>query len=260
MALLPVERRTQLALLANDLAEGVVAFEGDHDIHEGATSWDVLVDVCARVKAQSGAIVSAESVLELERMPSITVLLLRGVIPHADLVAIRRRRETEEFRRWLWSQPEPANAKDVSQAYLAVMAPKVDLKDSSWFKAARISAVGVVGSILGTVVAGPLARIAGLAVGTAVGVAVSQLDGFWGDKLLSGTNPRRFATDVLAPIVAAQQATGSRWAEHARAHSVDVPTAPSVKPQPDENAKRRERNIRKARRRAQKDARRRGRG
>lgn len=261
MASLSIERRSQLALLANDLAEGVVAFEGDYDFHEGGTNWKTLVDACARVQAQSGIVESVESVLELERMPSIPDLLLRGVIAHTDIVAIRQHRETEEFRKWLWSQPDPANAKDVGEAYLAAMAPRVDLKDKAWFKAARISAVGIAGSVVGAVLGGPLGGAAGFAVGTAAGVAVSQLDGFWGDKLLAGTNPRRFATDVLAPFVATHQAASSRWAEHARATSVGAAAQP-VRAEPqarDHDADRKERNKRKAKRREQKKARRKNR-
>ncbi len=258
MASLSLDRRTELATMAESFAEGVVAFEGEYDFHEGATTWNTLVDAVARVRGQTGVIESVESVLELERMPSIPDLLLRGVIPHTEIVSIRNRPETQEFRKWLWSQPDPASAKDVSEAYLAAMAPKVDLKDRAWFKAARISAVGIAGSVLGAVLAGPLGGVAGLAVGTAAGVAVSELDGFWGDRLLAGTNPRRFATDVLAPKMAAHQALSSRWATDARAVSVDVLQAISPQPRPrplDKEAKRKDRNKHKAKRRAQKDSR-----
>ena len=61
------------------------------------------------------------------------------------------------------------------------MAPKVNLKDNhSLFKGTRISVVSIAGSLLGAGVAGAIGGPAGLTLGvaTAVGVAISQVDGF----------------------------------------------------------------------------------
>ncbi len=83
------------------------------------------------------------------------------------------------------------------------MAPSADIKDNRWFKTVRISVVGVIGSTLGYVAAGPIGSVlGGAAASTAAGIATSLADGFWGDALLTKPNPRRFATDVLMPIIA----------------------------------------------------------
>jgi hypothetical protein len=258
MASLSSERRSQLATLAEDLAEGVVAFEGDYDFHESAESWKVLVDACARVQGQSNVIESAESVLSLEGIPDVPTLIARGIVKHKDIVTIRRSPEAVEFRRWLWSQSDPADARSVGEAYLAAMAPKIDLKDQTWFKAARVSVMNIVGSVVGAALAGPLGGAAGFAVSTVAGLALSHLDAFWGDKLLAGTNPRRFATDVLAPAIAAHRAASAPWATRTdTAPAQAKPSAPVAKASIDGEARRKDRNKRKAKHREQRKARKR---
>jgi len=160
------------------------------------------------------------------------------------------------------------------------------MKDRRWFKAARVSTIGVIGGVLGTVAAGPIGGVAGAAIGTAVGVGASLADAFWFETLLTKPNPRRFATDVLMPRVAEQTnlpplavtrmasaqavtADASRTDEaHTVATAADVPApAPSRRtevPTPSErrssDAKsRRDRNKKKAQRRARRKAQRKGR-
>lgn len=199
---------------------------------------------------------------------------------HTEIPTIRRRRETVEFRKWPWSQPDPADAENVSEAYLAAMAPKADVRDTQWFKAARIAFVGVVGSVAGlaaTAAAGPEAGLVGGTIASTVaGIGTSLVDGFWIDALLTKPNPRRLATDVLTPIVTARtQALSAlpRLAEGATSHAERRPPAPGTsagytasdvasntpsdnQTRHSQNSERRDRNRRKSKRKAQRDARR----
>jgi hypothetical protein len=103
----------------------------------------------------------------------------------------------------VWSQPEPTDADRVAEAYLKSMSPKVSLKDKAWFKVARISGMSLAGSALGAL-AGPAGGVAGFVLGAAVGTAVSLSDGFLIERLLQNRSPRRFATEVLGPILATE--------------------------------------------------------
>ncbi len=277
-------QRATLAQVADDLHRVTVALGQELSLHNDDLAWSSLTTACKRVEAPQRALELTETILRIERLPSVAQLLLYGVLSHAEIPHLRRRPETQAFRKWLWSLPDPTNADAVTSAYLAALAPKVDMKERRWFKAARVSMIGVIGGALGTVAGGPVGGIAGAAIGTAVGVGASLADAFWLETLLTKPNPRRFATDVLLPRVAEQtnlpplSVTSSRMAsakpivavDESRtvATAADVPApAPSrrtVPPTPSErrssDAKsRRDRNKKKAQRRARRNAQRKGR-
>jgi hypothetical protein len=276
-------QRSQLAAIASDLHRVAVAFGQELDVHEDEGGWSALTAACARLQAPERVVEVGERVIRLERIPSISQLLLFQVLSHADIPSLRRRKETKEFRKWLWSQPDPTDAAKVSEAYLAEMAPRVDLKDKRWFKAARISVVGALGSALGTVAAGPVGGAIGAAVAsTAAGIATSMVDGFWLDALLAKPNPRRLVTDVLMPLISSRtqpmpalghadeggttkpspdDGTSDVGATYGSttAHAPSSATSSQREGPSDDEARRRERNKRKTRRKAQRNARRRAR-
>ena len=196
------QRYRQLAVLAESAMEAAVMLRHDCDLLNEPTTWSAFLALFRRVQDDQAVRATVESVLTVEGVPSVSRLIKRGAIRFEDIVDIRSRPETEEFRKWLWSQPDPQNATAVSEAYLAAMSPGVNVKDRAWFKASRIVGLGVAGSVLGTVAAGPVAGAAAAAISTGVGVAVSLLDGFLLERVGAGRNPRRFATDVLTPIIA----------------------------------------------------------
>jgi hypothetical protein len=270
VAELPPEKVALLGRIVGDVFEGAVAFEHEFDFYEHGSSWDSIARSCAHLNDHGKVIASVQSTLRHEHVPSIAALILRGIIRNADIVDIRQRPETIEYRKWLWSQSDPSNAKAVSEAYLAAMAPKVDFRDAGWFKAVRIAVVGVVGAAAGAA----LGPAAGVAATVAAGVAVSEADGFWLDRLLKKTNPRHFATNVLAPIVAKHQAAVGNVAEGpARVYRQDADvsaTATTVatgarqaiigaRVQSTPEQTRKNRNKEKKRRQRQRDARRKSR-
>jgi hypothetical protein len=194
-------QRRQLARLADSAVEACILLDRDLDVFERESTWQMLVTLIHTYEARGILRDAVESVLDIERLPSISGLILSGQINWGDVLRIRRRRETKDFRRWLWSQPDPKDCSQISAEYVRQIAPKADIQYENWFKAARISAVSAAGGVLGTLTAGPNGGMTGAAVGTAVGTAVSLFDGIFLDKLLNKPSPRRFATDVISPLL-----------------------------------------------------------
>ncbi|MFO0739625.1 MAG: hypothetical protein U0270_27250 [Labilithrix sp.] len=285
-------QRSELTAVADDLHRMAAALGRDLEVHDDEPGWTALGAACSRLQDAERVIEVGQKIIRLERVPSISQLLLSGLVSHAEIPDIRRRKETLEFRKWLWSQPDPTDAVKVADAYLAALSRKADVTDSQWFKAMRIILMGVLGSVLGTAVAGPVgAGIGGAMASTGAGVATSLVDGFWIDALLGKANPRRLATDVLMPLATTRRHAAASLAE-ADAHAVEPARKASapVSPSPaatlnlatawanpmderptaltgaaagtktDVDALRRERNKRKARRKAQRSARRKSTG
>jgi hypothetical protein len=191
-------RRRRLAHLAERTAEACILLDRDLDVLENKDTWESLWTIIATLKSRGAIRDAVQEILKLERLPSIPSLILSGLITWDDVIAIRERSETQEFRRWLWSQPDPRDIPRVSEEYLKALTPQADFRDGTWFKIARISTVSVIGGLIGTVAAGPVGGVAGAAVGIGLGSCVSLADGLFVDRLMHKPNPRRFATDVLA--------------------------------------------------------------
>ncbi len=200
----------KLATIAQETLDAGVMMDREADLLDEPELWSVLVELANKMPANAGGTLSAvEKVLAIEHLPSIKELLRHRAISHGDVLKIRELPQTEEFRKWLWSLPAPTDAEAVGEAYLAAMAPKASVKDKTWFKTVRIAAVSLAGSALGTLVAGPVGGAAGFAISSAVSLGVSGVDGFSFEKLLGRRDPRRFATEVVAPIVAQKEAAGA---------------------------------------------------
>lgn len=190
----------KLAEIADQAFNAGVMLDRQADLLEEAPVWSALLHLTKSVPTPGGVLRGVQRTLEIEHVPSIKLLLQREVIRFEDVVKLRALRQTEEFRDWLWSREAPQDAGAVADEYLAAMDSKIDIKDRTWFKVARIGFVSLVSAAAG-IAAGPL----GLAGGAAVGTAIAYADGLGLEKLITRRNPRRFATDVLTPMVARHQ-------------------------------------------------------
>lgn len=205
------DQRLRLAEFAENAVEALVLLERGYDLYEGADAWRALVRVMHLLRSAESIRKAAEQVLALERLPSVQSLVLNGAITFEDVLRIRDLPETVAFRRWLWKEGAKGGT-DIAQAYLAAMAPKVDVKQKGWFKTARLTIVNIVstgvGAAVGVALGGPVGGVLGAAAGpvlsTAASVVVSAVDTFAVEKALEKENPRRFANDVLAPLAAKQ--------------------------------------------------------
>jgi hypothetical protein len=120
----------------------------------------------------------------------------------SEVVKLRSSPATAEFRDWLWSQPTPADAKAVSEAYLAAMKPGAKLADKPWFKTMRVSTVSAATTAAGAGIGAAVAGVPGMIAGGVVSLAASLFDAFGLERLVRGKNPRRFADEEIRPRVA----------------------------------------------------------
>lgn len=200
---MPAPQRAQLCKLAEETMTAAILFQEELDLYGSDNTWHALTTMLKRIASNKGIFDTIESILRMERLPSIPALISNRVITWKDVLDLRQRPETQDFRRWLWAQDDPADKNGVTDRYLALMMSKSDRALSKWRKAARISVSSLAGTALGMLVAGPIGGIVGGVASTVVSTGVSLFDGLAADKLLGRTNPRRFATDVLGPMMAA---------------------------------------------------------
>lgn len=200
------EQRTRLSILGSNVLEGLLLFENDYDLHEASESWEALVKVCSKFSSDNRVVETVEKILSLEGLPSIPMLIRKNIITWKDVVGIRSHPATEEFRRWLWSQPDPRDTKAVARAYTAAITGK-KLVDREWFKAARVTSMNVVQSIVGGGIGVAIAGVPGMFMGGAAGLVMSLADTFGLERLMRGISPRRFAEEVVRPRVAEKVTT-----------------------------------------------------
>lgn len=195
----------RLSTLAHGILEGMLMLDSDYDLHESVDSWKALVAVYSRIAKDDRLVQTVEDVLRLEGLPSLKGMIKSGAIGFGDIVAMRANPATEEFRKWLWSQPDPRDAKAVSEAYLRQITNK-KMVDKDWFKVAKIIGMNVVQTGVGAGIGAGLAGVPGMIAGGALGAIMNAGETFGLDKLLRGASPRRFAEEVVRPRFAQQVA------------------------------------------------------
>lgn len=199
------QQRADLLNLGARAYEGALLLANSYDLHECSKIWDAWVKVFSTISRDDGPLKLVQEVMTLEGLPSIPSLILQRIISPQDIIDIRSSSATEELRKWLWSQPDPRDTKEIAAKYLAeISGGKV--ADRSWFKAARVTGVSVSGSALGAAAGMALAGTPGMIAGGALGLGVSLADTFGLEKLLRGHNPRNFAEKEIRPRVAAHLA------------------------------------------------------
>ncbi len=194
---LSADQRNQLASLAAQLATTADLIEHEYDLYRSAETWDALSAVFARLRARDETRAATERILALHHLPSIPNLVGAGVLTLADIPRLRKRKETDDFRRWLWAQPNPSDTEAIAQSYIAALNPRVSVTDRRWYKVADLTTMQGVGLALSLLTA-PLGPLAGVAANTVLTVMNDRL----GDRLSHGRDPRRFATDLIGPAVA----------------------------------------------------------
>lgn len=196
------ERLGMLGEIAGSIAKGVVLQELEFDVHESADTWQKLLRM-QEIMGAYGAVKAVEAGLRLENIPNIPALMAQRILSMQDIIKLRHDPATQEFRKWLWEQPDPHNAEAVALAWLGAIQDK-PLKDRTWFKGVRLSAFSILGGIAGALTGSPEGIVAGAAAGTALNQALGMVDTFGVEKLLAKPSPRRFA-DLLRQKIAGHQ-------------------------------------------------------
>lgn len=174
---------------------------------EDTKTWEVLNLLGVDAKSKGRApLHSTNSILNIERCPAIDRLILAKVIRLDEIVDLRNHEATSEFRTWLWSQPDPTNAEEVTEAYAAAVQRGKKVWDRKWFKVARILTMGALGSTAGGLVAGTSGMLGPIAA-KGMEMAVSLLDGLVLGALFNGPNPKHFTSEVISnKLIAAAMA------------------------------------------------------
>jgi len=213
------EWRKKLAGLAEDIAQGIVLYDLEYDLHESDWAWENLLQLRALASLPNVSS-GVERGLVLENLPNIPALIATGVISHGDVVELRNHPATAEFRRWLWAQPNPRDAQAVAEAWLASITER-PITDRTWFKIARLSTFSALGGVIGAAVGSPSDIATGALVGAALNQVVGAVDSFGIEALLRKPSPRRFAEVIrqkkAAISMEAGRPTGNRKARRAAA-------------------------------------------
>jgi hypothetical protein len=144
---------------------------------------------------------TVEIIMTQENIPSIRHLLNQKQLTIRQAAELRSHRSAEEFRKWLWNRPDPANSAQVLKEYQRIILEQTSAPDQPVvMRAVRITGVSLTGSAVGTTVGMAMAGPPGMIIGAAVGLAISLLDGF-SDKIVRQANPRLFATILHDQVV-----------------------------------------------------------
>ncbi len=204
---LPNETRSLVLSHMQNIAVASVLVDRELDLNESPDTWTSLLKLTKEVTSGSEVLHCSEVVLRTEQIPSIADLLRDRVLDGDAVLKLRESAAAREFRDWLWSQPDPANANNVVSAYRSEVArfARRELSESKWFGRIRTVAVGVAGFFGGNVTEATIGLPPGVlsvAANISAGIAVTALDQTI-DKIRA-RSPRRL-TSLLREMSIAQQ-------------------------------------------------------
>lgn len=182
-----------------DLAEAAVLVDREMALFDAPTTWNSLVRSATVIRSGDRVVHTASEILRAEKVPSIRELLRRGELTPGFVLELRKSREADDFRKWLWSRPDPSNPEHVLDAYRSLFstAPRRLSLDIGVTEVIRTVGLTIVGSALGSAVdsgVGPLVGgTAAWILGNAAGSGMSLLDTLL-EKISTGRGPRAFAS------------------------------------------------------------------
>jgi hypothetical protein len=198
---IPDRERQRALAIAADIFSASALREYELNLFEEQAGWKSLVEAVKSVFASPSVLDTTTTILELERVSSVANLLRSGVIQPSEIVRLRHERGAEEFRRWLWAQPNPLDRDAVVQSYTAaILRGNERVAESTWFRTLKVSIMEFVGTLVET---GAKAVLADKVAPELVewGARLAR----WGvevggeltvDKLATGAEPRQFADTV----------------------------------------------------------------
>jgi len=192
---LSLDEQKTMVRWAEHLAAAAILLENGYDLYEVPEFWDTLMMLYTRLVEREQARTVTEQILSFASCPSIPALLAERKDLIQEVPLLRKKRGTVEYREWLWSQPNVADANDVMTAYARGIVNKKSLADSRWFRPAHL--------LIGQTVSGAAAFTlgpAGFAAGEAAAIAFAVADDFIVAKLSRAHDPHRFTREVIGPI------------------------------------------------------------
>lgn len=174
--------------VAEDLHRSFIILKNEYGFYETDGTWDAMARVGTEISRGMRITKSLEKVCKEVRVPSIKKMLECGLIAPSEIAKIRAKRETKEFRRWLWSLNDPAQSDEVAQAFLAAIRAPMD--DRVYKKERVVVTTGF------STIAAALGGLAGPVVGAIAGAAVSIAEPFFPDYFKK-PDPLLFTDRVL---------------------------------------------------------------
>lgn len=195
--------------LVNDCGSEILDYT--YALEEGLTSYTsrmmftLLAQSIEALRAQSNPADRFGGIAKLENVPDLKTLYPKLHNPLGQVPALRAKRSSERFRRWL-AQTDKSGA-ELSAAYLAAIADAKGVFDKPVAKITKAIALTGIGLGLGAAVGTAVDRVTlgsligaalGKAVDPAVDVGLDLLDSFLLDGLTKGWTPRMFFDDLRA--------------------------------------------------------------
>lgn len=189
------DNRNQLVRLATDLTESAVLMEHEWGLYEADSTWASMMKIAAEVRSGSKVLKTAEEIIRLDPAPAIRDLFFDQTLSPSDLLRLRNRPEVRDFREWLWTRCDPADSREIVEAYasLVVKGSRTRLADREWFRMMRTVGVAFAGGVAGNAVAGPIGAGIGAFVASNLASAAVSYGDLLIDRISSGRSPRRFA-------------------------------------------------------------------
>lgn len=204
------DEQRRLLTLGGQLLEAAVLVENQLDLHDSDGTWKTMLQTAHEVRSSGAVVRTAEEILLLEQLPSVRQLLRERRLTFADVLRLRRHPATSAFRQWLWTRPDPADAKAVLKEYEALFDDgKGGGLDAKFLRLARLVGLSATAFYLGDAAGGAVAAAAGAGLGIAANIAVGTGLSYF-DALLcrirEGRSPRRFTSLLRDELILQQRA------------------------------------------------------
>lgn len=192
------DEQERLVVLGGQLLEAAVLVENELDLYESDGTWRTMLQTAREVRSSGSVVSTAETILRMERVPSIRQLLLERKLTEADVLRLRRHPATAAFREWMWTRPDPGDAKAVLDEYASLFGGDKDRSlPGKFLTMIRLVGLASAGLVLGDLASGAAGAVAGVVVGTATNIAVGTGLSYFNSLLESikdRRSPRHFSS------------------------------------------------------------------
>lgn len=194
---LDATERSKLLSLGDDILETTILADFKYASVDNDSYYAISkasFDSISRVKTITD---SFEQILRVERLPNIYELIVRGQLQLEELVKIRRKKASIEFRKWL--QGAATDSEYISKQYISEIANHKGILETNFGKFLKtigmFSVSAVVGAALGGVEGSILGFGAGKVLEPAVDLGLDFFDAYLLDGLLKGWHPKMFVSE-----------------------------------------------------------------
>ncbi|WP_319229680.1 hypothetical protein [Draconibacterium orientale] len=196
------EQRLKLLTLANKLLDVTFLSKNKCDTHNDYEA-NIITSTClTNVRNTAKIAENTNTILKIENLPSLKQFFFEEHISLKDIVKLRNKNATNEFRKWIHSVEENMDSKDLTEEYLNAISGKKQKIKNKFLKTGLIYTVGagmgsIIGAATGNLEAGALVGISiPTAIQTLTSLGYSYFNSYVIEKFLGGWNPRLFIDEL----------------------------------------------------------------